>query len=569
MKTKILSLTIALMMLVSVVTAMPVGAIVYDNNDIILDVMDLQNTDSSLDNYTNNNVSTKRYSSWAGGTGKPSWITKGAMSMAASINATFNFNVSKAGTYRVIIAGSGGADAAVTVNVDTTRILYKTVINVGSSTSNAVETISNHVTLTQGAHSLKIARAAGTPYIWNIKLEYVSDEIVVVPAAASTNATVLTVFSAEVPSEDFGWIPKGQVGVKNTTTMTSKVNIMKEGYYDLYLGAKQYNTSTTTPAVEVAVDDVTKASGCSFNIVSGGAASQSKLATAIYLTAGEHTVELTYSGSSAYALVYGFKLAYQAFPQGTVISGVSDAVVTGNASPKTPRAVTDDFGWIPLPSKYVLLANSKSSTSTHTVNVLNDGYYDMHLGVTDASDEFAFDVYDGDTKVLDNSTFSDLDETVTSEINAGQIYLTRGEHKIKIVMTDNSMWYFGIKLSPVQGTDEPGDDVVEGITLVKNDGSAFTSSDIANGATVKAKAVITMDDAADAYIIIAQYTDNTAMKRMIGTVVMDGVSLVSGSNDVTSTNALTLDVDCGYIQAFLWTNDGNYVPLMAGVSVSK
>ena len=35
MKTKILSLAIALMMLVSIVTVMPVGAIVYDNNDVL------------------------------------------------------------------------------------------------------------------------------------------------------------------------------------------------------------------------------------------------------------------------------------------------------------------------------------------------------------------------------------------------------------------------------------------------------------------------------------------------------------------------------------------------------
>ena len=154
---------------------------------------------------------------------------------------------------------------------------------------------------------------------------------------------------------------------------------------------------------------------------------------------------------------------------------------------------------------------------------------------------------------------------------AERIYLEAGT-AISITVTfsgkDTTAYVYGFKLELAEGTT-PEEPVVDGITLVKADGSAFTSSDIESGASVKAEAVITMDAAASAYIIIAQYTDNTDTKKMLGTIVMDTVSLSSGDNDVTSTSALTLDANCGYVQAFLWTADGNYEPLLAGVSVSK
>ena len=334
------------------------------------------------------------------------------------------------------------------------------------------------------------------------------------------------------------------------------------------MGAIQYSSSATAPTVSVNVDGEAVASGKTFT--AGATASETLIAKTIYLEAGTTPITLTFNGTTSNgAYVYGFKLDYHGEltdEDCTVVSSVSSADIDVLvAQVQTDATQTDNFGWIP--SKYTLLANSNSAT--HTVKILREGYYDIYLGLKDGDETSAVDIYVDTTEEISNCDTSNMEAGVTTQLNAGQLYLTAGEHAIKVANSSGNVWYYGFKLSPAQGGTIPDEPVVEGITLVKNDGSAFTASDIANGASVKAKAVITMDAAADAYIIIAQYTDNSATKKMLGTAVMDAVSLASGDNDVTSTNALTLDAECGYVQAFLWTADGNYEPLLAGVSVSK
>jgi len=234
MKTKILSLAIALMMLVSIVTVMPVGAIVYDNNDIILDVMDITTENSTVD------LTSKRLNISPGAT-KPSWATKGCIAFpnTTSQNVTFEFNVTKAGTYRVLAATSNDQDIVASMYAtllgDTNEsICTKTVVQNGADAYALAVTDLDYVTLTEGTHSLKVGRNTKSFYLWNVKLEYVSDEFTVCSTASITVDNPLVAKERDKkPADELGWLPSYRVGVTKDTTLTKNARVVKDGFYDL------------------------------------------------------------------------------------------------------------------------------------------------------------------------------------------------------------------------------------------------------------------------------------------------------------------------------------------------
>ena len=159
-------------------------------------------------------------------------------------------------------------------------------------------------------------------------------------------------------------------------------------------------------------------------------------------------------------------------------------------------------------------------------------------------------------KIVDNG-----DMSVAKIHEWAKVYIPAGNTTLKLenahMEHPSSYYIYGLKVS-LSGT-QPSNDT---ICLTKQSGLSLDESIVA-GSKVFAEVKTELNSA---MLIIAHYSDDTENKTMLSSAVTAPVTFVTDGNVKILRTSLTLTESGGIVKAFLWTDDGKYIPLSAADS---
>lgn len=352
MKTKILSLALALMMIVSVMAALPVVAEEVDNSvhDVIVA------------------AATATTTSLGGGPYKDSvpvddhgWVPTGNVLTNASSTITKKVEITASGYYDVYVAttGFGTSYKGHKFGFYCDDTLLKTnALGAEKSTTTQVDFGSVYLEAGERTIALK-ASSTGNLYIYGFKLAYrgaeASETIIdsfIMSSYHSGNSSPYW-YGAAVP--DYDWIPVGNIifgSASNGAYATHTVTAPKSGYYALTLGISRYNTAAFSATVHLGEDLTLHATK---SVAAGGAKYDGKPISVgnIYLEEGPNKIQVKWKTGTFY--YHGIKLEYK--EQYTIgAESTAGGSVTGSAT--------------------VFEGESVTLTATPEAGYIFDGWYD-------------------------------------------------------------------------------------------------------------------------------------------------------------------------------------------------
>ncbi len=511
MKRKILSLALALIMIVSVATAIPVSA-VTEVPDIIKNAADLVTGEYS---------GTKSLLSPNGGTA--TWASEGLITMdSASSYATFSFDIKTPGAYDIYVAWSG-ADADVYAYIgDNTDISIerKVAVKKDAATSGddaklvPIENkIASKVGFTTGSHKLKISATSGA--IFGIKLVYAGNTELIVDASGSNTATSeggnnfrreANEISGYYNDKTLDWADNGCMDLYNADSYADyQMYIPVAGMYRIYSAA---GSTSSNSIVEFSYNDVTMSSAL-VNTGANKVLAEVEIAE-IELPAGLISFRLK---NTTAARQFHYNLRFEYFYPNTTSPTVSALTSTklSNENWSVPcTATTNNTGW--ASSSGLKQAGSYWNGFSNTFTIAESGHYDVILAYgtknSDAQAEVAFNKTSNSADVqtsppdsvdLQASPPATGSNAVVGEATLGTVYLNAGENTVETWLKagDSSSQfafaYYGLKLIPNFRTPEAAVDL-SGTILLNKDKTMYLNTTNAE--------VTTSTDYGDDYVIL-------------------------------------------------------------------
>ncbi len=364
MKTKILSLALALMMIISVAAALPVSAEVAPINVDLFNL--ITGNDGVVTSTTYSQGKDKAFTAPEG----VDWVTSGARRFYKS-GETFamtTINVPTAGYYDVTLAYGSPVDFVGGVRINS-AYTEESFTATGTTATKAdydaasvtvqIKKFSKNIYLTEGDNTIYLyviptvvsscddGTKVGdwTPvYTYNMLLEYSQDQDTIrdiVVAADFRNISANGGNLTSSPSDNFGWVPTGLGFLAGASYDGSySVYFPADGYYNIS-AASCYWTSGTRMKGNVKFEDTTVISTQTLAPASTGSTVVDVVTSESFVaTKGLHTITLDVTSGNSY--FRGFKISFvEAATVYTVTAeGSEGGTATGTASVVAGGSVT-------------------------------------------------------------------------------------------------------------------------------------------------------------------------------------------------------------------------------------
>jgi len=366
-------------------------------------------------------------------------------------------------------------------------------------------------------------------------------------------------FSAGAPTyEGLSW-GSGETGVAFYNAvktyedyLSTTVNVPEAGYYDVYLAAGTVKASYAKVTVDGYV-----AAGTIQATATTTTAKENNLGR-IWVNVGD-TLTINVLPNGGYTNVYDLMLRYSddqtSVPAQVVSAGVDGTVTALGAPVSFGAAQSDATSWIPGgQALYRYTSPDDHSYGTYNVKLYEDGWYDIYLGAYDytaATVSLGYKIFDGEELIVPTRTLvgaTGSTDSNSASILVASVYLTKGEHTIKLEATGGADYVYGMKFEYI------GDEKTSGTITFTEDGSDVFAE------------VVIAD--ADAVLFLVQYEGTGAEKRMVANsyAAANAPSTKDGTNYFYKAQLKT--IGSGEVKAFLWKADGSFAPLCAPVTLN-
>ena len=462
MKRKILSLALALMMIVSIVAAMPVSAAPTESINIDLTKLGKGNDgmNKATDVYTNNKMvatSVPEGADWVDKT-QPVGFYKSVSSMMETYGQ-ITINVPEAGYYDIKLAYGSPVDAYVGFRSESAFVQEKVTATGAGSTAEEcdasklvvnVKEFGRKIYLPEGSQKVYLHVKPNTNanagnivfYAYSLLLTPSADQetIADIVMAADFNDKTYSgggdLFTA--PADNFGWVP-ASLGLLATNAYDGnyKVYIPADGYYEISTATAKFGNNLVA---NIKYEGTTVASNVALCTGSTGATDTKVVTTKrFFALKGLRTITMDYVSGNDY--FRGLKLSWSQNqnPEPVNVSFAkckayscytSDTVFNGMAVP-----AGCEYDWVT--SKSMRCYYGQTSLFQTNVTLPKTGYYDVYVASTSLNDSNA-SVFGGGA-ITSAKIPATGDKTTVAVTNMGKIYLGKGTQGIhfQIKVGDN------------------------------------------------------------------------------------------------------------------------------------
>ncbi len=501
------------------------------------------------------------------------WADVGAATTAGpTYTLTYNFTIDKPGSYKIYLATASAASSqAMRADLNGTQVVSQKTLTTSTSANDVVETDFYSAELVAGDYSLTLyAGVWNTIYVFDVKVEAVSmvDPSVLNLGSGQTavSGTQYTWATTGWTTNNTTWATVGCTRIYQGAVVQFDYTVEETGYYNIKAAAGNYSgNGAVRLQLQSGGNDVLSVNSCTItkNSESTSAIVVDEFAWGVhYIPAGTYTVQLTASLSTVQIYNLKFEYASEQTPTTFCIKPAQAASYSGAQLYPYNNYTTNNTGesWVAQNGSSTL-GSIEGNYLTYKIYVNTPGYYDICMAVgTESISNYNF--YVNDKLIADCEKTVDIgDMSAVGIIELAKVYIPAGNTAFKLEVAHmeypSSYYIYGLKAS-LSGTQPSAD----GVRLIKQNGLSLDES-IIEGSKVFAEVKTELNSAK---LIIAHYSDDTETKTMIDAAVAAPVTFATDGNTKILRTSLTLTESGGIVKAFLWTDDGKYIPLSAADS---
>ena len=581
MKRKIFSLALALMMIVSVTTALPVSA----TTGTIIDLNAIEDVEYSNSNMLRSSDKTAKPS-----TTIVSWDTAGRLRLLSDKedgkSAVWTISdVAAEGNYEIYASAALGTSsddktanriaANQTVSVSVNEGEEKTATVIGTDGGNdAVLNSLGIYSLVAGENTLQITYNApsSAPALCIFDFRLVKTDKT--ETAPFVNINAYTTTTVQQGEDKTSYNASGDIRTIPSSVSDEYAAWISPGFNKVFSGWCG-GVSTTVTAPEAGYYDVLVAAG-----VTGGSEAEVVVDNAIVAGTLEPTATNTDVAINNLGRIYldgtTQELTYYLYnPSGqcntfdirlekSANQAAQPIIINARYSDRN-SGTSEISGYTKVSENQAGWANSGSARLAgdtnyveYDVNILEAGYYNVFTA-TGSGDTAKIDLYVDNTKCTNGARLIDSNSTATGstwyspdETFIARVYLEDGPATIKLTGgTGTGAYYlYNIKLEKVDVTEDT-------IRITDKDDNVLSS--VTAGSTICAEFV--SSDTSSARLFLVQYEAVSGdIKKLVATSYSSAVTYTLNGKNFYTTTLNTRNLS-GYVKAFLWKDDGSLAPL--------